>query len=99
MTSALWQSTAKRVAVVVDDQALDDDAAVESAVEGVLFAMWRPEAYRTGEDERQLPPLEEVLILRGTDAGAAGDGVIARGVAIGEAVNWARALSNPAWQA
>ena len=92
----LWQSTAKRIAVVVESEAIDGDSAVESAVEGVLFAMWRPEAYRTGGDEeRKLPPLEEVLILEGASSGdGARDGAIERGVAIGEGVNWARALAN-----
>ena len=88
---ALWQSTAKRIAVVVDADVLEDDAAIESAVEGVLYAMWRPEAYRTDEDERTLPPLEEVLIVSG--AGDS-DGAIGRGTAIGEGVNWARSLAN-----
>ena len=60
---ALWQSTARRIAIVTETHKLDNDTAVSSAVEGVLYAMWRPEAYRTGEDERKLPPLEEVLLL------------------------------------
>ena len=93
---ALWQSTAKRIAVVVEAEAIDGDAAIESAVEGVLYAMWRPEAYRTEEDDRKLPPLEEVLILGtdGTDGTDGPDVTIKRGVAIGEGVNWARTLAN-----
>ena len=82
----LWHSTARRVGVVVDTEALDADSAVQSAVEGAYFAMWRPEAYRTSQEERKLPPLEEVLLVGPDDAPAA----IARGEAVGEAVNWAR---------
>ena len=88
---ALWQSTARRIGVVIDDGALHDGAGVESAIEGVLFSMWRPEAYRTGSDERLLPPLEEVVIVAGNGAQ---DAIVARGEAIGEAVNWARSLAN-----
>ena len=92
---ALWQSTAKRIAVVTETYQLDNDTAVASAVEGVTYAMWRPEAYRTGEDERKLPPLEEVLLLS-TEFAEGGDTAagISRGEAVGAAVNWARALSN-----
>ena len=92
---ALWQSTAKRVAVVTETYRLDNDTAVSSAVEGVTFAMWRPEAYRTGPDERKLPPLEEVLLLS-TEFAEGGDtaAAISRGEAVGAAVNWARVLSN-----
>ncbi len=60
---SLWQSTATRVALIVDSYDLDDATAVQSAVEGVIYAMWRPEAYRTGPEERKLPPLEEVLLV------------------------------------
>ena len=62
---SLWQSTARRIAVVVEADALDRAEAVQSAVEGVIYSMWRPETYRTSEDERQLPPIEEVLIVAG----------------------------------
>ena len=34
-----------------------------AAVEGVIYAMWRPEAHRTGEKERYLPPLDEVVLV------------------------------------
>jgi leucyl aminopeptidase len=94
---ALWQSTAKRVAVVLETSTLDEHVAVRSAVEGVHYAMWRPEAYRTGPDERKLPPLEEVVLVVTEDdlANPEGDeAAAARGAALGEAVNWARALAN-----
>jgi leucyl aminopeptidase len=92
---ALWQSTAKRIAIVTETHQLENDIAVASAIEGVTYAMWRPEAYRTGADERKLPPLNEVLLLS-TEFAEAGDtaAAIARGEAVGAAVNWARALSN-----
>jgi len=92
---SLWQSTAKRIGIVLEMELVEEQVAVQSAVEGVLYAMWRQEAYRTGEDERQLPPLEEVVLL--VTEHAAGDGAngaVSRGLAIGEAVNWARHLAN-----
>jgi len=92
---SLWQSTAQRIAIVIETEALDKGEAVQSAVEGVIFSMWRPETYRTGEDERQLPPLEEVLIVAGEDSGAGiGETPIKRGTFVGDAVNWARYLAN-----
>jgi len=95
---ALWKSTARRIAVVLDSQVIDPAEAVQSAVEGVHYAMWRPETHRTDDEERQLPPLEEVLIVAGSDdSGASGNGfgdAISRGTFIGEAVNWSRNLSN-----
>ena len=94
---ALWQSTAKRIAVVLETGSLDEHVAVRSAVEGVFYAMWRPEAYRTGPDERKLPPLEEVILVVTEEdlANPAGDEEAARrGAALGEAVNWSRRLAN-----
>jgi leucyl aminopeptidase len=88
---ALWQSTARRVAVVVEAEALPASEAVQGAVEGVIYSMWRPETHRTGEDERPLPPLEEVLIVCRE---AVGDDPIKRGTFVGAAVNWARNISN-----
>ena len=105
---ALWQSTAMRIAVVTETYKLDNDTAVSSVIEGVTYAMWRPEAYRTGPDERKLPPLDEVLLLSTEFANDGEDGegsdaegnsrdygqAISRGEAVGAAVNWARALAN-----
>jgi leucyl aminopeptidase len=88
---ALWQSTSSRLAIAVADQALGGESAVEATVEGVLYAMWRPEMHRSLERDRQLPPLDQVLLLTDDeDAGAA----IERGQAIGDAVNFARTLIN-----
>ncbi len=92
---ALWQSTAARVAIVLETDAVNEQVAVQAAVEGVLYAMWRPEAYRTGPDERNLPPLDEVLLLVSEHAAGEGaNGAVSRGEAVGEAVNWARSLAN-----
>jgi leucyl aminopeptidase len=92
---ALWQSTAKRVAVVIETHKLDNDAAVQSAVEGTLFAMWRPESHRTGPDENTLPPIDEVLIVSSEfEESPDNSESVARGEAVGEAVNWARTLAN-----
>ncbi len=90
---ALWESTARRIGIVLDIEQLGASEAVQSAVEGVTFAMWRPEAHRSGKEERRLPPLEEVLLLCGEE-GIEDDGPVKRGTAVGEAVNWARRLSN-----
>ena len=89
---ALWQSTAKRIAIVLETQGIDPTDAVQSAVEGVLFAMWRPETHRTTESDRQLPPLDEVLLVSAAVSDA--DAQISRATFVGEAVNWARAISN-----
>ncbi len=90
---ALWQSTATRIAICLESGSLDPQEAVQGAVEGVLYAMWRPDTHRTGEDDRHLPPLDEVLLVI---AGPASDfaAAIQRGQFVGEAVNWDRGLSN-----
>jgi len=91
---ALWKSTASRIAVVLDTHAIDEQEAAQSAVEGVFYAMWRPEAHRTAEEERHLPPLEEVMLLPSTTEDADFGPALTRGTVVGEAVNWARALAN-----
>ncbi len=88
---SLWRSRTKRLALVVDSGAgLDAAHAARAAVEGVLFAMWRPEAHRTKDEDRRLPPLEAVLLAVDGDAKEA----IRRGEAVGEAVNVARRHAN-----
>ncbi len=88
---SLWRSRAKRLALVIDtDAGLDPGRAVRAAVEGVVFAMWRPEAHRTREEERRLPPLDTVLLVVEGDVKEA----IKRGETVGEAVNVARRLAN-----
>jgi len=89
----LWHSTTRRLAVVLDETALDPGAAARAAVEGVLYAMWRPDAHRSGADERRLPPLEEIQLLAADESSDLSE-AIARGQAVGEAVNFARRLAN-----
>src|SRR6185295_13342549 len=69
---------------------LGEDRAVQAAVEGAVYAMWRPEAHRTREEDRRLPPLDQVLLV--TEKAVAG--AIERGTAIGEATNAARRMAN-----
>lgn len=87
---SLWRSNAKRVAIVTPAGALAEDRAVQAAVEGAVFAMWRPEAHRTREEDRRLPPIETVVLATGKPATKA----IARGEIIGDAVNAQRRLAN-----
>ena len=87
---SLWRSNAKRVAIVTPAGALAEERAVQAAVEGAVFAMWRPETHRTREEDRRLPPIETVVLATGKPATKA----IARGEIIGDAVNAQRRLSN-----
>jgi len=87
---SLWRSNAKRVALVVPQGALGEDRAVQAAVEGAVYAMWRPEVYRTRADEHRLPPIDTVVLVTGHAAAKA----IARGQAVGDAVNLQRRLAN-----
>jgi len=87
---SLWRSNAKRVAVFIAPNGLGEDRAVQAAVEGVIYAMWRPEAHRTRADDRRLPPVDSVLLVTDKPATKA----IARGEAVGDAVNLQRRLAN-----
>jgi len=87
---SLWRSTAKRVAIVVPGGALSEERATAAAVEGAVYAMWRPEAHRTREEERRLPPIDTITLVTAKPQSAA----IARGQVIGEAVNAQRRLAN-----
>ena len=87
---SLWRSNVKRIAVFISPDGLGEDRAVQAAVEGVVYAMWRPESYRTRAEERRLPPLDSVLLV--TKEAAAG--AIERGQAVGDAVNLQRRLAN-----
>jgi leucyl aminopeptidase len=87
---SLWRSNAKRVAVVVPVGALTEERAAQMTAEGVVYANWRPEVHRTREEERRLAPLDTVLIVTNKPATKA----IARGEAVGDAVNLQRRLAN-----
>jgi leucyl aminopeptidase len=87
---SLWRSKVRKLAVFIAPDGLGEDRAVQSTVEGVTYAMWRPEAYRTREEDRRLPPLDSVLLVTERAAPQA----IARGQAVGDAVNLQRRLAN-----
>lgn len=87
---SLWRSKVRRLALFIGTHGLGQDRAVQAAVEGVVYAMWRPEAYRTREEERRLPPIDSVLLVTEKTAAKA----IERGQAVGDAVNLQRRLAN-----
>jgi leucyl aminopeptidase len=91
----LLHSTTRRLAVALDSSPLTLEQSAQAAVEGVLYALWRPDTHRTGEEERRLPPIEDVQLFAGDAEGSDGMRMaIDRGRAVGEAVNWARRLAN-----
>jgi len=87
---SLWRSNVRKLALFIAPNGLGEERAVQAAVEGVTYAMWRPEAHRTHEEERRLPPLDSVLLVTEKPAPRA----IARGQAVGDAVNLQRRLAN-----
>jgi leucyl aminopeptidase len=90
---ALWTSTTRSVGICLETQALPGAEAVQAAVEGAHYALWRPDSHRTGEQENVLPPIDDVVLIAG-DGELDADEAIRRGTAVGEAVNWARTLAN-----
>ncbi len=89
---ALWRSTAKKVAVVLAPAGLPLERAAAAAVEGAIYAMWRPEVHRSSASDRKLPPIGTVLLV--TEDTSDLRGAIRRGEAVGTAVNTARRLAN-----
>jgi leucyl aminopeptidase len=87
---SLWRSNVRKLALFIAPNGLGEERAVQAAVEGVAYAMWRPEAYRTRGEDRRLPPLDSVLLVTEKAAAKA----IERGQAVGEAVNLQRRLAN-----
>ena len=87
---SLWRSNARSVAFFVAHEGIGAEAASQSTVEGVVYAMWRPEVHRSRPEERRLPKLAEVTLLVEGDVKAA----IRRGQIVGDAVNLARRLAN-----
>ena len=90
VVKSLWRSNAKRVAIFVAAEGIGAEAAAQATVEGVIYAMWRPEVHRTRPQERLLPKLSEVTLLVDGDVKAA----LRRGRIVGDAVNVARRLAN-----
>ena len=88
----LWRSTAKKTAVVVAPGAIGAERAAQATVEGVIYAMFRPEAHRSSPGDRRLPPLATVTLA--LDEKADVREAIRRGEAVGDAVNIARRLAN-----
>ncbi len=87
---SLWRSNVKRLAVFIAPNGLGEERAVQAAVEGVLYAMWRPEVHRTRAEERRLPPIDTVLLVTEKAVARA----LERGQAVGDAVNLQRRLAN-----
>ena len=87
---ALWRSNVKRIAVFIAPDGLGEARAVQAAVEGVVYAMWRPEVHRTRAEERRLPPIDSVLLVTEKPVAKA----LERGQAVGDAVNLQRRLAN-----
>ena len=87
---SLWRSHVRKLALFIAPNVLGEDRAVRAAVEGVVYAMWRPEVHRTREEDRRLPPLESVLLVTAKPVTRA----IERGQAVGDAVNLQRRLAN-----
>ena len=87
---SLWRSNVKRLAVFIAPDGLGEERAVQAAVEGVVYAMWRPEVHRTRAEERRLPPIDSVLLVTEKAVAKA----LERGQAVGDAVNLQRRLAN-----
>jgi leucyl aminopeptidase len=87
---ALWRSSVRKVGIAIAPDAIGEERAAQAAVEGAIYAMWRPEAHRTREEERRLPNIDQVLLVTEKAASDAID----RGTAVGEATNVARRLAN-----
>src|SRR5258708_954654 len=87
---SLWKSDAKTVAIYTEAATIGEARAAQAAVEGVIFAMFRPEAHRSKAEERRLPPLTAISIVAEGNVKDA----LRRGDAVGNAVNVARRLAN-----
>src|SRR5438093_1843786 len=89
---ALWRASVRKVAIAVAADSIGEERAVAAMVEGAIYAMWRPEVYRTREEERRLPYIRQELVA--TEKAAGLQSAIDRGVATGEATNAARRMAN-----
>jgi leucyl aminopeptidase len=88
---ALWDPRVRSVAVALGG-GLDDASAARAAVEGVHYAMYRPEELRTQERLRHLPPVASAQVV--VDDPRAAASLVARADIIGQAVNAVRRLTN-----
>jgi leucyl aminopeptidase len=88
---ALWDTKVRSVAVAFDS-GLDDRTAVRAGIEGASYAMFRPEALRTQERLRHLPPLATVSVVVADPKAVAAE--VERADIVGQAVNLVRRLSN-----
>ena len=77
---ALWRASVRKVAIAIAADPLGEERAAQAAVEGAIYAMWRP-GPRTREEERSILAIAGVFVTAG--------GLRARsiGTAIGEATN------------
>jgi leucyl aminopeptidase len=80
----------RKVAIAIAADSIGEERAAQAAVEGAIYAMWRPEVHRTREEERRLPDIDLVHLVTERAVGNA----VERGTAIGEATNAARRLAN-----
>lgn len=87
---SLWRSSVRKGSIAIVPDALDPERAAQAAVEGAIYAMWRPEVHRTRVEEKRLPEIDQVLLISDRPIGAA----IERGTAVGEATNAARRMAN-----
>jgi len=87
---ALWRSSVRKVGIAIAADSIGEERAVQAAVEGTIYGMWRPEAHRTREEERRLPDIDQVLLVTEKAVGDA----VERGSAVGDATNVARRLAN-----
>lgn len=88
---ALWELKLRTVAVALD-RSIGDAAVARAAVEGVHFAMFRPEALRTQERLRHLPGIANVQVV--VDDAAGVRAMLGRSDVVGRAVNIVRRLQN-----
>ena len=87
---ALWRASVRKVAIAIAADSLGEERAAQAAVEGAIYAMWRPEAHRTRAEERRLPDIDQVVLVTEKAVASA----IERGTAIGDATNAARGMAN-----
>jgi leucyl aminopeptidase len=87
------RSKSARTMAILRRSQLDLGTSVQAAVEGVLIALFEPDMYKTeNKEERRIDELIIVAAVPGVEESLARG--VERGRIIGEAVNFARELSN-----